>query len=129
MSASSGWTLTLPAVAFCGMVAVLLRPSTMSVMAADSAPRFLVRGTKAAYVKYALDGQENVLLAGGRPQGPEWGREPEERWGHLVVEGQSQPVPSEHGNYGQLYADLASRTGHPAYSAAATVARARARGR
>lgn len=79
----------------------------MSVMAADSAPRFVARGTKAAYVKYALDGQENVLLAGGRPQGPEWGREPEERWGHLVVEGQSQPVPTENGNYGQLYAELA----------------------
>jgi predicted dehydrogenase len=79
----------------------------MSVMAADRAPRFLLRGTKAAYVKYGLDGQEDLLLAGGRPQGPDWGAEPEDRWGHLVVDGHAQAVPSDNGAYQQLYVELA----------------------
>jgi predicted dehydrogenase len=74
----------------------------MSVMAADAAPRFLLRGTRAAYVKYGLDGQEDVLRTGARP-GPDWGREPEERWGRVTVAGTTRPIPSLPGAYQQFY--------------------------
>jgi scyllo-inositol 2-dehydrogenase (NADP+) len=79
----------------------------MSVMAADAAPRFNLRGTRAAYVKYGLDGQEDALLAGRRPAGdPLWGAEPERAWGRVVVDGSERRVPADAGAYQRLYADL-----------------------
>jgi predicted dehydrogenase len=79
----------------------------MSVMAADAAPRFLMRGTRAAYVKYGLDGQEDVLRTGARP-GPDWGLEPEERWGRVMVAGTTRAIPSLPGAYPQFYVQMAA---------------------
>jgi predicted dehydrogenase len=79
----------------------------MSMMAADTAPRFVARGTRAAYVKYGLDGQESALLAGPRPGGNgSWGQELEPAWGCVVIDGQERAVPSVKGDYGALYAQL-----------------------
>jgi predicted dehydrogenase len=78
----------------------------MSVMAADQAPRLRVRGTRAAYVKFGLDAQEDALRAGGRPNQPGWGQEPEERWGRIEGPTGARIVPTVPGSYQQFYRQL-----------------------
>ena len=49
-----------------------------SMLAADAAPRFVVRGTGGSFVKHGLDAQEDALKAGARPTWPpaaDWGRD------------------------------------------------------
>jgi hypothetical protein len=63
-----------------------------------------------------VDGQEDALRAGRRPDDPgEWGVEPESRWGRLVRGDESEPVPSEPGSWPRFYAELgrALREGGP----------------
>jgi predicted dehydrogenase len=79
----------------------------VSAVAAQSAPRFRILGQTSAFIKWGLDPQEDALRAGVRPGGPEWGAEPEARWGTLGIEGQTQRVPTERGNYGAFYAEVA----------------------
>jgi scyllo-inositol 2-dehydrogenase (NADP+) len=76
----------------------------MSALAADQGPRFRVLGDQAAFVKHGLDAQEAALRAGRSPSEPGWGEEPRERWGRLVVDDQTQEVPTEAGSYGSFYA-------------------------
>ena len=87
-----------------------------SALAAAPGPRLRVLGTRGAYVVPEVDGQEDALRAGRRPddQG-EWGVEPEERWGRLVRGEESEPVPSERGAWPCFYARLerALREGGP----------------
>jgi predicted dehydrogenase len=73
-----------------------------SELAAAPGPRFRVSGTEGAFVAEGLDGQEEALRTGLRPDGS-WGREPEERWGRLVTEGGTKPVPSEPGAWPEFY--------------------------
>ena len=80
----------------------------VSAVAAQSAPRFRILGQTAAFTKWGLDVQEDALRAGTRPGGPDWGRDPEERWGTLGTDGQTRRVPTERGNYGTFYAGVAS---------------------
>ncbi|MEU6413069.1 Gfo/Idh/MocA family oxidoreductase [Microbispora sp. NPDC046933] len=87
----------------------------MSAVAANLGPRFRVLGSRASYVKWGLDPQEERLRAGERPdaadfgpgrspgEGPGWGAEPSERWGTLGVEGDARPVPTEPGAYQRFY--------------------------
>ena len=87
-----------------------------SAITAAPGPRLRVLGTKAAFVVRELDGQEDALRAGARPdQGPEWGTEPEARWGQLVAGERSVRVPSERGDWPRFYALLvrALRDGGP----------------
>jgi predicted dehydrogenase len=73
-------------------------------------------GTKAAFVVRELDGQENALRAGTRPdEVSDWGAEPESRWGQLVGGEESAPVASERGDWPRFYALLvrALRDGDP----------------
>jgi predicted dehydrogenase len=80
-------------------------------------PRFRVLGSRAGYVKYGLDPQEDALRAGARPRpGLPWGAEPEERWGVAGAEGDSRTVPTEPGAYPEFYAGVARaiREGGPA---------------
>jgi scyllo-inositol 2-dehydrogenase (NADP+) len=87
-----------------------------SAITAAPGPRLRVLGTKAAFVVPELDGQEEALRSGIRPdQGPDWGSEPESRWGRLVRGEESTPVPSEHGDWPRFYALLvrALRDGDP----------------
>ena len=79
----------------------------MSAVAAQAAPRFRLLGRSAAYTKWGLDVQEDALRAGARPGGPDWGIEPEERWGTLGVDGQTKPVRTERGTYGAFYVGVA----------------------
>jgi scyllo-inositol 2-dehydrogenase (NADP+) len=79
----------------------------ISLLAATPGPRLRVLGDRAAYVVTDVDGQEDALRAGARPgDGAPWGAEPEERWGRLISEEGSEPVPSERGDWPRFYAEL-----------------------
>ena len=75
----------------------------MSAVAAQPGPRFRVMGSRAAFVKYGLDVQEESLRAGRRPDGPLWGRESEDRWGLLGAGDQLRRVPTVPGAYQRFY--------------------------
>jgi predicted dehydrogenase len=66
-----------------------------------------VLGDRAAYVKHGLDVQEEHLRAGRSPTDPDWGEEPRERWGRLVVGDEQREVETEPGSYGSFYAGVA----------------------
>jgi predicted dehydrogenase len=88
----------------------------MSALAAAPGPRLRVLGSRAGYVVAEVDGQEDALRAGRRPDDPEpWGIEPEVRWGRLVRGEESEAVPSEPGAWPVFYADFerALRAGGP----------------
>jgi scyllo-inositol 2-dehydrogenase (NADP+) len=87
----------------------------MSAVAAQLGPRLRVLGDRAAYVKHGLDGQEDALRGGGRPDLPGWGEEPPDRWGVLGTEQQARPVRTEPGAYQRFYEGLvaALRDGAP----------------
>ena len=78
----------------------------LSAVAAQAAPRFRLLGRSGAFTKWGLDVQEDALRAGARPGGTEWGLEPEERWGTLGIDGKTQRVPTERGDYGAFYAGV-----------------------
>jgi len=86
-----------------------------SAVAAQQAPRMRVLGERGAFVKQDADLQEPALRAGERPQGPEWGEEPPERWGTLYDGSKEIRVPSERGAFQQFYIQIASalRDGSP----------------
>jgi predicted dehydrogenase len=83
--------------------------------AAQLGPRMRVLGSRAAYVKWGLDPQEAPLRVGQRPGGPEWGREPPERWGRLGAGDELEPVETEAGAYQRFYEGVvaALREGAP----------------
>jgi len=86
----------------------------MSAVAAQPGPRFRVMGSRATYVKYGLDVQEELLR--GRPHlDDSFGREPEERWGLLGAGDQLRRVPTAPGAYQRFYEGvvLAVREGAP----------------
>jgi predicted dehydrogenase len=72
-------------------------------------PRFRVTGTAASYViAPPMDGQEDALLVGRSPvEDPNWGAEPEERWGQLHRAGQREPLMSERGAWDLFYPAVA----------------------
>jgi predicted dehydrogenase len=87
-----------------------------SAITAAPGPRLRVLGSQAAFVVQDLDGQEDALRSGARPhEAPDWGAEPESRWGRLVTGEESRPVPSEPGDWPRFYALLlrALRDGEP----------------
>ena len=70
-------------------------------------PRFNVLGSRAAFVKYGMDPQEDALLAGATPGGAGWGEEPEANWGRLGSGDAGRPIRSEPGAYPAFYAGVA----------------------
>lgn len=80
----------------------------MSVVAAQPAPRFRVLGSRAAYVKWGMDVQEEQLRNGGRPVGDIWGMEPPDQWGTVGAGDDVAKVPTERGDYGGFYSSLVS---------------------
>jgi scyllo-inositol 2-dehydrogenase (NADP+) len=81
----------------------------MSAVAAAPGPRLRVLGTRGAFVVEEVDGQEDALRAGRRPDDPEpWGVEPPSRWGAIVRGAERDPVPSEPGDWPAFYALLAT---------------------
>jgi predicted dehydrogenase len=94
---------------------------------AQLGPRFRVLGSRAGYVKFGLDPQEDALRAGRRPTAadaasdpPGWGTEPDSHWGHVGSPGsqltdRGRPYRTLPGAYPEYYALLtdALRTGAP----------------
>ncbi|MER6080216.1 Gfo/Idh/MocA family oxidoreductase [Streptomyces sp. NPDC001833] len=84
-----------------------------SATAAQLGPRFRVLGSKAGYVKYGLDPQEDALRKGERPgTSATWGREPESLYGSIgagesPVTGGGRTVPTLPGDYPAYYAAVA----------------------
>lgn len=78
----------------------------MSAAAAQPGARFSVWGSRAAYVKHGLDGQEAALRAGAIPSGDEWGAESREHWGTTGAGSQLHLEPTEHGAYPAFYAGV-----------------------
>jgi scyllo-inositol 2-dehydrogenase (NADP+) len=78
-----------------------------SLLAASPGPRLRVLGDRAAYVVTDVDGQEDALVAGARPgENGEWGTEPREKWGRLISGYESEPIPSERGDWPCFYSQL-----------------------
>jgi predicted dehydrogenase len=79
-----------------------------SVIPRQPGPRWRVIGTRGMYEKEGLDPQEDALRDGARPGDPQWGREPQERWGHLYAETGGMPftglVETLPGSYQTFYA-------------------------
>jgi predicted dehydrogenase len=75
-----------------------------SSVASASGPRLRVLGSEAAFVAQGLDGQEDALAEGRRPQDPgDWGIEPSDRAGMLVRGDDARAVPSERGAWPRFY--------------------------
>lgn len=85
-----------------------------SMLAADTPPRFLVRGTTGSLVKAQIDTQEARLLAGDRPGPADWGVDPDPL---LVVrnEAPAETLTAPAGDYGRFYVQMrdAIRDGAP----------------
>jgi predicted dehydrogenase len=78
----------------------------MSAAAAQPGARFSVWGSRAAYVKHGLDGQEAALRAGAIPSGDEWGAESREHWGTVGAGTEIHLQPTERGAYPAFYAGV-----------------------
>jgi scyllo-inositol 2-dehydrogenase (NADP+) len=74
-----------------------------TMLAAQPGPRLRALGSRAAYVKWGLDVQEEALRSGARPDEPGFGEEPRESWGRLGTEGDAQAVQTEPGRYVEFY--------------------------
>ncbi len=89
-----------------GMRAVL----RSSMLVAAPRPRFIVHGTKGAFVKQSFDPQEAMLRSGKVPNHGLWSAEPEENWGVLtLVENDKttqQRVPPASCDYRDYYANV-----------------------
>jgi predicted dehydrogenase len=77
-----------------------------NAVAAARGPRLRVLGSRTAYVVDDLDGQEDALRAGHRPDEPDFGEEPAERWGRLVHGDEGEPVPSIPGRWRDFYVGM-----------------------
>jgi scyllo-inositol 2-dehydrogenase (NADP+) len=80
------------------------------ILAVSQRPRFLLFGTKGAFVKQTVDPQENNLRFGTLPEKGAWGAEPEENWGVLTVSDGTNTtqrrIPSGTGDYRDFYANV-----------------------
>jgi len=74
-----------------------------TMVAAQVGPRFRALGTRAAYVKWGLDVQEDALRSGAGPRDRGFGEEPEEAWGTLGSDDDGRPVETERGRYVEFY--------------------------
>jgi scyllo-inositol 2-dehydrogenase (NADP+) len=81
-----------------------------NILAAVSRPRFLLFGTKGAFLKQTVDPQENNLRFGKIPKEGPWGAEPEENWGLLTLSDGTNTtqrrIPSGTGDYRDYYANV-----------------------
>jgi predicted dehydrogenase len=73
-------------------------------------PRFRVTGTTGTYIVVPdMDGQEAQLIAGRTPATDlDWGREPQESWGHIFRAGSPEVLASERGAWDLFYPAFAA---------------------
>ncbi|HEY2821836.1 MAG TPA: Gfo/Idh/MocA family oxidoreductase [Candidatus Acidoferrum sp.] len=81
-----------------------------NILAATQRPRFLLFGTKGAFVKQTVDPQENNLRFDKIPKVGPWGAEPIENWGVLTLSDGTnttqRSIPSGTGDYRDFYANV-----------------------
>jgi predicted dehydrogenase len=77
-----------------------------TMLAAQVGPRFRALGSRAAYVKWGLDVQEDALRDGRGPADAGFGDEPPEAWGRVGSDEASEPVETERGRYVKFYEGL-----------------------
>ena len=80
---------------------------TAGVLVSVPTPKFILLGEKGAYQKYFLDVQEQAFKDGKKPEGPDWGVDPEERWGKLYLENEPHSYPTLPGDYRIFYQNVA----------------------
>ena len=79
---------------------------TAGMLIREKTPRYVLRGTKATFVKYGLDPQEQDLASGRSPRDPGWGREPREQWGTLISDNGETTMETLPGNYRAFYENV-----------------------
>jgi predicted dehydrogenase len=77
-----------------------------SMLAAGSAPTFVVHGTKGSFIKYGQDPQEGALKAGQTPDAPDWDRESPELYGKLTTGDGTRVVPTVPSNFTHYYENV-----------------------
>jgi scyllo-inositol 2-dehydrogenase (NADP+) len=80
---------------------------TAGVLVNVATPKFILLGEKGSYQKFYLDVQEQAFKDGKKPEGENWGVDPEERWGKLFLENETLPLPTEKGDYRIFYQNVA----------------------
>jgi scyllo-inositol 2-dehydrogenase (NADP+) len=80
---------------------------TAGVLVNVATPKFLLLGEKGSYQKFFLDVQEQAFKDGKKPEGENWGVDPEERWGTLYLENETRAFPTEKGDYRIYYQNVA----------------------
>ena len=80
---------------------------TAGVLVNVATPKFLLLGEKGSYQKFFLDVQEQSFKDGRKPEGENWGIEPEERWGKLHFEQETVSLPTLPGDYRIFYQNVA----------------------
>ncbi len=80
---------------------------TAGVLVNVPTPKFLLLGKKGSYQKFGLDVQEAAFKLGEKPEGDNWGVEPEERWGKLFLSEETRAYPTIPGDYRILYQNVA----------------------
>ena len=81
---------------------------TAGVLVNVATPKFILLGEKGSYQKFYLDVQEQAFKDGKKPEGENWGVDPEERWGKLFLENETLPLPTEKGDYRIFYQNVAN---------------------
>jgi predicted dehydrogenase len=78
-----------------------------SIFVKKEGPRFIIHGKKGSFIKYGLDPQEALLMAGFKPHRPDWAPEPKEQWGELTTQLNgiefTGKVPTQTATYMQFY--------------------------
>jgi scyllo-inositol 2-dehydrogenase (NADP+) len=81
-----------------------------NILAVLPRPRFLLFGTKGAFLKQTVDPQENNLRFGNLPEKGSWGAESEDNWGLLTLSdgtnATQRRIPSGTGDYRDFYANV-----------------------
>lgn len=80
---------------------------TAGVLVNVPTPKFLLLGEKGSYQKFHLDVQEQAFKDGRKPEGVDWGVEPEDRWGKLHFENETLPLRTINGDYRIFYQNVA----------------------
>ncbi|OOG78874.1 oxidoreductase [Algoriphagus sp. A40] len=80
---------------------------TAGVLVNVPTPKFLLLGQNGSFQKFFLDAQEQAFKDGKIPEGPNWGVDPEDRWGKVYLENETLTYPTLPGDYRIFYKNVA----------------------